>query len=160
MNSTHKITKFVKSSREKGAVNLVNKKGMYSMHSFPICTNTLQLLNNSCATYCSEKLQAEKHCILMHPLLTVVHSRLTRDNVGARAQENPNKEKASSTARSFILSSKTTFSLSLLFYTTPKHCPCFCCSVALPLASVRLNSARVQIAKGVKQIFIWEKVYK
>lgn len=85
MNTTHKITRFVKSSREKGAVNLINKKGMYSMHSFPTCTNTLQLMNTSCATYCSEKVPAEKRCILMQPLLTVVHSRLTRDNVGARA---------------------------------------------------------------------------
>lgn len=85
MNVTHKITRFVKPSREKGAVNLINKKGMYSVHSFPTCTNTLQLMNTSCATYCSEKLQAEKRCILMHPVLTVVHSRLTRDNVGAGA---------------------------------------------------------------------------
>lgn len=85
MNATHKMTRFVKSSREKGAVNLINKKGMYSMHSFPTCTNTLQLMNTSCATYCSEKLQAEKHCILMHPVLTAVRSRLTRDNVGAGA---------------------------------------------------------------------------
>lgn len=85
MNATHKITRFVKPSREKGAVDLINKKGMYSTHSFPTCTNTLQLMNTSCATYCSEKLQAEKRCILMHPLLTAVHSRLTGDNMGARA---------------------------------------------------------------------------
>lgn len=65
------------------------------MHSFPTRINTLQLMNTSCATYCSENLQAEKRRILTYPPLTVVHrvhSHLLKDNVGAKAQENPNKE--------------------------------------------------------------------
>ena len=86
VNATHKITRFVKLSREKGAVYLINKKkSICLMHSFPTCINTLQLMNTSCATYCFEKLEAEKHCILMYTLLTVVHSHLIKDNVGAGA---------------------------------------------------------------------------
>lgn len=42
-------------------------------------------MNTSCATYCSEKLEAEKRCILMYTLLTVVHSHLIKDKVGAGA---------------------------------------------------------------------------
>lgn len=123
------------------------------MHSFPARINTLQLMNTSCATYCSENLQAEKRCISTYPPLTVVHrvhSHLLKDNVGAKAQENPNEEEKPISSEGFHSACSDTPGLSLPFYAG------FCRFAALPFAG--LNPARGQTANGVKLIFPWEKV--